>query len=200
MAWIKVLSLILISLLFFLFLFQRGDYDVDFKNLGAVNNFVTEIYLRNRLYDTIFEVLVFSLAALGIFLFNYSIEKKEIILHESHIRMFLKFLSYFVILTSFYLAYFGHKTPGGGFSAGVAGGTGLLLYSLSTTINEFEYMFNRFKVKIIEKWILIVIYLISIVALFGSSYIAILNILIYLKVMFGTWIILYSFVKHRGII
>ncbi|MBT1247443.1 MULTISPECIES: Na(+)/H(+) antiporter subunit B [unclassified Thermosipho (in: thermotogales)] len=200
MAWLKIASLFFLFIILFMFLFNYSNYSVDFSKLGYVDNFVAEIYLKNRLYDTVFEVLVFSLAALGIFLFNYSEEKKNLFLHENHIRIFLRFLSYFVILLSFYLAYFGHKSPGGGFSAGVAGGTGLLLYALSTTINEFEYLFSKYKVKIVEKWILLLIYVSSIVSLIGKNNIVLLNILIYFKVMFGTWIILYSFIKHRGII
>lgn len=200
MAWLKILSIIFLTILLFVFLLQESTYEINFDELGSVDNFVTEIYLKNRVYDTIFEVLVFSLAAMGIFLFNESIEKPRPFLHENHIRIFLKFLSYFVLLLSFYLAYYGDKTPGGGFSAGVAGGTGILLYALSTTVNETEYWFNRLKIKAAEKVLLFVIYIFSVLTLLGMEYIRLLNVLIYLKVMFGMWIILYSFIKHRGIV
>ncbi|SHH19577.1 MnhB domain-containing protein [Thermosipho atlanticus] len=209
MVWLKILKYISIFLIFLVLLsmlFEKSSYSINFSSLGEVNNFVTEIYLKNRLYDTIFEVLVFSLAALGVLLFNFSIELNRIFLHEEHIRILLRFLSFFVMLSSFYLAYYGHITPGGGFSAGVAGGTALLLYALSTTISEFEHFFHGFKVKLFEKIFLFFIYIFSVVTFFeGTSFwqinnIILLNILIYLKVMFGTWIILYSFIKHRGII
>lgn len=200
MSWIKSFSLIFLSILFFIFLFIESSYNLDFSRLGIVNNFVTEIYLKNRLYDTLFEVLVFSLAAMGIFLFNYSEERQKFHLHETHIRILLKFLSYFVILLSFYLAYYGDKTPGGGFSAGVVGGTGILLYSLSTTFNEIEYVFEKYKIKLFEKISIFIIYGFSISSLLGSVHVRLLSILIYLKVMFGMWIIIYSFIKHRGIV
>jgi len=209
MVWMKMIKYFSLFLLFFVLIFvvfQESNYTINFSKLGTVDNFVTEIYLKNRVYDTIFEVLIFSLAALGVLIFNFSFELKNIILHENHIRILLRFLSYFVMLSSFYLAFFGHISPGGGFSAGVAGGTALLLYALSTTVNEFEYLFRRLKIKLFEKLLLLFIYIFSITVLLGYfkigyiNNIVSLNILIYFKVMFGTWIILYSFIKHRGII
>ncbi|MDK2886061.1 MAG: multicomponent Na+:H+ antiporter subunit [Thermosipho sp. (in: thermotogales)] len=203
---IKYFSLFLLFFVLIFVVFQESNYTINFSKLGTVDNFVTEIYLKNRVYDTIFEVLIFSLAALGVLIFNFSFELKNIILHENHIRILLRFLSYFVMLSSFYLAFFGHISPGGGFSAGVAGGTALLLYALSTTVNEFEYLFRRLKIKLFEKLLLLFIYIFSITVLLGYfkigyiNNIVSLNILIYFKVMFGTWIILYSFIKHRGII
>ncbi|MBO8161604.1 MAG: cation:proton antiporter [Thermosipho sp. (in: Bacteria)] len=209
MVWVrafKYIALLLILTSFIFIMFEKSEYSVDFSKLGTVNNYVTEIYLKNRVYDTIFEVLVFSLASLGVLLFNFSSELKRIFLHDEHIRILLRFLSYFVMLSSFYLAFYGHISPGGGFSAGVAGGTSLLLYALSTTISEFEHLFHGFKVELFEKLFLFFIYMIAFLsflgkfAFFGIDNIIILNLLIYLKVMFGTWIILYSFIKHRGII
>ncbi|MBO8140329.1 MAG: cation:proton antiporter [Thermosipho sp. (in: Bacteria)] len=209
MVWIKVIKYSSIVLLFFLLLFtlfENSNYSIDFSMLGNVDNYVTEIYLKNRVYDTIFEVLIFSLAALGVLIFNFSIELKSIILHENHVRILLRFLSYFVMLSSFYLAFSGHVSPGGGFSAGVAGGTALLLYALSTTVSEFEYLFRQLRVKLLEKLLLLFIYIFSIFVLLGylktlgTNNIVVLNVLIFFKVMFGTWIILYSFIKHRGII
>jgi multicomponent Na+:H+ antiporter subunit B len=209
MVWlktIKYISVILLSFILIFTIFEKSNYSIDFSNLGNVNNYVTEIYLKNRVYDTIFEVLIFSLAALGVLIFNRSIELKRIFLHDNHIRILLRFLSYFVMLSSFYLAFLGHVSPGGGFSAGVAGGTALLLYALSTTVSEFEYLFHQLKVKLLEKILLLFIYVISIYVLlgffdiFGINNIVVLNVLIFFKVMFGTWIILYSFIQHRGII
>ncbi|QTA37408.1 cation:proton antiporter [Thermosipho ferrireducens] len=203
MGWIKVFKILSFVLIFFflmMLIFEKSNYYVDFSYFGSVPNMVTEIYLKNRLYDTIFEVIIFSIAALGVYIFNFSMEIRRSFVHDEHIRLFLRFSSYLTLLASFYLAMFGHKSPGGGFSAGVAGGTGLLLFALSTTFQEFEHMFVSLKIRTVEKVFLIIIFVISLLTFLENYHIVLLNLLIYFKVMLGTWIILYSFIKHRGII
>jgi multicomponent Na+:H+ antiporter subunit B len=52
----------------------------------------------------------------------------------------VKLLAYVSMIAGFYLALFGHRSPGGGFSSGVAGATGLLLGTIVHEIEEREIM------------------------------------------------------------
>ena len=166
---------------------------------SRVRNAVTSVYLYQRLYDTIFEVLVFSLVVVGITV-PTSVSKG--IVEDEVFRSVSRFMAFFLGISSVYLALTGHVYPGGGFTAGVVGGTALLLMGISRGIDTFEREFERFKVPTMEKFVFVLIVLSSVLTIVFkfASLVPFVNFLIYFKVMAGTWMITYEFVRHRGII
>ena len=166
---------------------------------SRVRNAVTSVYLYQRLYDTIFEVLVFSLVVVGITV-PTSVSKG--IVEDEVFRSVSRFMAFFLGISSVYLSLTGHVYPGGGFTAGVVGGTALLLMGISRGIDTFEREFERFKVPTMEKFVFVLIVLSSVLTIVFkfASLVPFVNFLIYFKVMAGTWMITYEFVRHRGII
>ena len=167
---------------------------------SRVPNMTTSVYLFQRAYDTVFEVLVFSIIVSGISLSESFRRKKK--MKDETFKFVSKFMGFFIGISSVYLALTGHIYPGGGFTAGVVGGTALLLMGISRGIDEFESKFEKFRVPFIEKILLSAIVLLAIVLIFlgKSLLVPLINFLIYFKVMVGTWIITYEFTKRRGII
>jgi multicomponent Na+:H+ antiporter subunit B len=119
----------------------------------------------------------------------------------------VKLLAYVSMIAGFYLALFGHRSPGGGFSSGVAGATGLLLGAIVHEIEEREIMTS------FERLIIFLVFLTAILDLgeilplrvlrsflLSAGYIPIYNILIFAKVTLGSWSILRTFIRHRGIL
>ncbi len=165
---------------------------------SGVKNLVTSVYLYQRMYDTVFEVLVFSLVVMGLSL-------KEIggrDFRDDVFKPIAGIMAFFLGIASVYLALTGHVYPGGGFTAGVVGGTSLLLMGMARGIDRFEEELERFRVPAVEKALLSLIVALSIPILLlpTSKPISLMNFLIYFKVMAGTWIITYKFIKHRGIV
>ena len=180
-------------------------HETNIKNIAA------GVYLKNRIYDTIFEVIIFSLAVLGISKYHASEETEVTEVKEKAFKYISKIVAFFALVIPTFLSFYGHLLPGGGFALGVASGTALVLFGMSVGIERFEREYERLGVEILEKGMLIVIIVIAILefyfdfnpssyeSIFGGS-VQIQNILIYLKVTFGIWIITYNFMKHRGMV
>lgn len=193
-------------------------------------NLISSIYLDFRFYDTIFEVIVFFVAAFGV---NVILEKLPVSkrtrpsimidTESEQINLRMPASGTFIFILAFslsvYIVFTGHVAPGGGFVAGVVAGTGLLVLSGSKDLYKIEKKMNMIKVHDIEKFIMLFIPATGIVGIiFANSAFAnflpsgqpgrffsggnamLLNILIGFKVFSGTWTILYNFVKHRGVI
>ncbi len=180
--------------------------------LGNVSNAVFGVYGVFRFYDTLFELMIFSMAVLGITVFSdleasQSSDSEKLV--ESHVvTASASFLYPIVAVFGFYLAFSAHLGPGGGFAAGVIGGSGVLLLALSKGASETGRRFHEDEMKRVEYMALI--FALG-VAVFGSLYsgraygglpglgtIVSVNIAIGMKVFIGTWAILHFFVKHRG--
>jgi multicomponent Na+:H+ antiporter subunit B len=187
---------------------------------GAAN-LVSGIYLNYRLYDTLFELLVFSMAVLGVrFYLNARAGEKPsvaMVAESPVVRVAADMLFGPILLIGAYLIIFGHLSPGGGFSGGAVGGTALLLCAAALGA---EVVARRFHEQILEKteWIiLLIIFILGLSpVLFGYAVltdflpvgkvgtilsggtIPIYSILIGIKVFIGTWVVIYSFVRHRG--
>ena len=182
---------------------------------GGVPNTVSTIYLRNRLYDTIFEVMVFSISIAGALFF---IGKKDKFILEKTFRSdpatliifegaaFLSFLSGCALATA------GHLSPGGGFAAGVALGTSMVIQSIISENNRLCVKLSGKRPERLEKtaWILIIIIALLSFAgiappdghwnnLLSGGWIPLLNILIAIKVGLGTWALSLGFLDHRWI-
>jgi multicomponent Na+:H+ antiporter subunit B len=122
-----------------------------------------------------------------------------------------------IIMIGLYLIVFGHLSPGGGFSGGAVGGTGLLLCAAALGAEVVARRFHEQIIEQIEWGILLVIISFALApVLFGHSpltdllpagragslpsggTIPVHNVLIGIKVFIGTWVIIYSFIRHRG--
>ncbi|MBS3788196.1 hypothetical protein KGY79_08400 [Candidatus Bipolaricaulota bacterium] len=202
-------------------LFMVGDSEVS--RLGAVylersqeisniSNAVFSVYGMYRFYDTLFELLIFSTAVLGITIFSDlepSIDSGSRKPVESHVvSASASFLYPIIAVFGIYLAFSAHLGPGGGFAGGVIGGTGILLLALAKGAEETARNFREDSMKQLEY---LVLFLALSVAILGALYpikvyrdalgtgvITLVNISIAMKVFIGTWAILHFFVKHRG--
>jgi len=187
---------------------------------GAVN-LVSGIYLNYRLYDSLFELLIFSIAVLGVrFYLNADESKKPSVVKIAEspvVRISADLLFGPIIMIGLYLIVFGHLSPGGGFSGGAVGGSGLLLCAAALGA---EVVARRFHEQIIEQieWGILLVILMFVIApvllgrmpltdllppgqegtLLSGGTIPVHNVLIGIKVFIGTWVIIYSFIRHRG--
>lgn len=111
------------------------------------------------------------------------------------------------------LALRGHLSPGGGFAAGVAGGTAIGLGLISGSASLSDRLYSQYRADLWEKAAVIAFVLLAALALgglplppgrFGSlasgGWIPLLNILVAIKVTLGSWAMVQLFVRHRGLL
>jgi multicomponent Na+:H+ antiporter subunit B len=199
--------------------------DVLEKN-GSLN-VVTAIYLDYRLYDSLFEVIVFFVAAFGVSMVldklprNNTGSDEEIDYEYDVVDMRMSIsgniIFFMSLLFSIYIMITGHLGPGGGFVGGVIAGTGLLVISGTRDVEAMENGLKKMGIHLIEKIIMFFIPISGIVGiilnrqglqnflppgepgtLISGGNALLFNLLIGFKVFAGTWTILYNFVRHRG--
>ncbi|HPR95574.1 MAG TPA: MnhB domain-containing protein [Thermotogota bacterium] len=190
-------------------------------------NVVTAIYLDYRLYDSLFEVIVFFIAAFGVSMVlnklpKSTLESQEEIDYEYDavdMRMSISgnIIFFLSLLFSIYIMITGHLGPGGGFVGGVIAGTGLLVISGNRDVEEIETELKKMRIHLIEKIVMFFIPASGFLGLifyhqglknflpagvpgtlFSGGNALLFNLLIGFKVFVGTWTILYNFVRHRG--
>lgn len=181
----------------------------------GVPNAVSGIIFRNRLYDTIFEVIVFTIAILGAkFLLANEIPSPKIYQFSDRPSIVLAQLGATITaLVGIELAIRGHLSPGGGFAAGVAGGTAIGLVAITSSSERMEAIYQRWHAATWEKvsvLIFIVLAVITLVgvelphgelgALFSGGVIPLLNILVAIKVALGSWAVILVFIRYRGLL
>ena len=180
---------------------------------AQVPNSVSGILLRNRLYDTAFEVLVFTLAVLGVqYAFSFQRAEDEIFsLGDPTMVILCRIGAMVSALVFLELGLRGHLAPGGGFAAGVAGGTAVGLVTLTGNAKELYLFYRHWHLASFEKAIVLVI-LLGVLVLFllpggttsapalGSASVQVLNMLVALKVAIGSWTIVLLFIRHRGLL
>ncbi|MCK4571249.1 hypothetical protein KAT84_04775 [Candidatus Bipolaricaulota bacterium] len=188
------------------------------EETGASNR-VAGIYLNYRLFDTLLEVLVFSVAVLGVR--HYLQQSKGMslpTLSESEVvQTAVSFLTPLALLLCSFFAIFGHISPGGGFAGGVIAASGLLYVAIAHGMKAIETRLNPWRLALAEKAILLslLIFLLVPVAvgriplsdllpkgtpgqLLSGGSILIYNILIAMKVFIGAWLVIAAFAQHRG--
>lgn len=182
---------------------------------SGVSNTVSGIIFRNRLYDTIFEVVVFSIAILGA-RFLLANEKPTEVVYQFSDRpsiVLARLGATIAALVSIELAIRGHLSPGGGFAAGVAGGTAIGLIAITSSSEGMEAIYTKWKAATLEKvsvLIFIVLAFMTLIGwelpqgqlgmLFSGGVIPLLNILVALKVALGSWAVLLLFIRYRGLL
>lgn len=181
----------------------------------GVSNVVSGIIFRNRLYDTIFEVIVFTIAILGV---------KFLLANETPIETMVQFSdrpsiilarlgATIAAIVSIELAIRGHLSPGGGFAAGVAGGTAIGLIAITSSAEWMEGIYKKYHAATWEKisvLVFIVLAAITLIgwelphgelgALFSGGIIPLLNILVAAKVALGSWAVILLFTRYRGLL
>lgn len=188
------------------------------EETGASNR-VAGIYLNYRLLDTLLEVLVFSVAVLGVR--HYLRKSKDIDLpnlSESEVvQTAVSFLSPLALLLCMFFAIFGHISPGGGFAAGVIAASALLYVAIAYGMKATEAKWDSRRLASIEKAILLSLLLLTLVpVIFGKTpltdllpkgtpgqllsggSILVYNLLIAAKVLLGSWLVIAAFAQHRG--
>lgn len=182
---------------------------------SGVPNAVSGIIFRNRLYDTVFEVVVFTLAILGVgFLLANEQPTQTVYQFSDRPSIVLARLGATIAaLVSIELAIRGHLSPGGGFAAGVAGGTAIGLIAITSSSQWMEEIYKKWKAATWEKISVLVFILLAVVtliglelpqgelgALFSGGVIPFLNILVAIKVALGSWAVILLFIRYRGLL
>ncbi|MGB3137697.1 MAG: Na(+)/H(+) antiporter subunit B [Nodosilinea sp.] len=182
----------------------------------GIPNAVSGIIFRNRLYDTLFEVVVFSLSIMG---------AKYLLSDETPTVPFYSFTDQpsillarlgatIAALVGIELAIRGHLSPGGGFAAGVAGGTAIGLVAITAASPEWmQHIYDRWHAATWEKVSVLIFIVLAVVTLLGGDLprgqfgmllsggvIPLLNMLVALKVALGSWAITLLFIRYRGLL
>jgi len=182
---------------------------------SGVPNAVSGIIFRNRLYDTIFEVVVFTIAIMGArFLLSNEQPSCTIYQFTDHPSIVLARLGATIsALISIELAIRGHLSPGGGFAAGVAGGTAIGLVAITSSSKLMESLYQRWHAATWEKVSVLVFIVLAVLTLVGlelpqgtqgalvsGGWIPMLNILVAVKVALGSWAAVLIFIRYRGLL
>jgi multicomponent Na+:H+ antiporter subunit B len=182
---------------------------------SGVPNAVSAIILRNRLYDTIFEVIVFTIAIMGAY-FLLANERPSSKIHqftdESAIIL-ARLGATIAALVGIELAIRGHLTPGGGFAAGVAGGTAIGLVAMTSSPEWMQAVYQRWHAATWEKVSVLVFIVLAVITLAGvelphgelgdlisGGIVPVLNILVAIKVALGSWAVVLIFIRYRGLL
>jgi multicomponent Na+:H+ antiporter subunit B len=182
---------------------------------SGVPNAVAGIIFRNRLYDTIFEVLVFTIAIMGARFLLANEKPSTVIYHftDEPSVVLARLGATISALVSIELAIRGHLSPGGGFAAGVAGGTAIGLIAITASPDWMEVIYQRWRAAIVEKISVLIFILLAVLTLIGGElpqgelgalisggWMPLLNILVALKVALGSWAAILIFIRYRGLL
>ena len=182
---------------------------------SGVVNAVSGILFRNRLYDTIFEVVVFSISIMGV-RFLLADEQPSCTVYQftdDPSIVLARLGATIAALVSIELAIRGHLSPGGGFAAGVAGGTEIGLVAITSSSSLMESIYKRWKAATLEKVSVLIFIVIAALSLIGielpqgelgsllsGGWIPLINILVALKVALGAWAAILVFIRYRGLL
>jgi multicomponent Na+:H+ antiporter subunit B len=192
-----------------------GPMIASLAEITDVPNLVSGVILHTRLYDTIAEVVVFTLASIGVrFLLAGEPAKTSIrAINDAPSVVLCQVGATIAALIGVELALRGHLSPGGGFAAGVAGGTAIGLVLISGAASLTERLYLRYRADLWEKAAVIAFVLLSAFALWGvplpagafgtlasGGWIPLLNLLVALKVTLGSWAMVQLFLRYRGLL
>ncbi len=198
---------------------------------SGVPNAVSGIIFRNRLYDTIFEVVVFTIAVLGVKFLLANEKPTETIyqmsasesrslraprsgsLRDRPSIVLARLGATIAALVSIELAIRGHLSPGGGFAAGVAGGTAIGLIAITSSSQLMEKIYKKWRAAIWEKVSVLIFIVLAVFTLIGWEFppgelgtlvsggvIPILNVLVAVKVALGSWAAILLFIRYGGLL
>ncbi|MDB9376155.1 Na(+)/H(+) antiporter subunit B [Nodularia sphaerocarpa] len=182
---------------------------------SGIPNAVTGIILRNRLYDTIFEVVVFTIAVMGV-RFLLADERPFCTVYQFTDEpsiVLARLGATIASLVGIELAIRGHLSPGGGFAAGVAGGTAIGLIAITSSPEWMQGIYQRWNAAMWEKISVLIFIVLAVITLSGielphgelgalvsGGIIPLLNILVAVKVALGSWSVMLVFIHYRGLL
>jgi multicomponent Na+:H+ antiporter subunit B len=182
---------------------------------SGIPNVVSAIIFRNRLYDTIFEVVVFTIAIMGAN-FLLATERPSCTIYQFTDQpsiVLARLGATIAALVSIELSLRGHLTPGGGFAAGVAGGTAIGLVAITSSSEWMQRIYDRSHAATWEKISVLVFVVLSAITLCGyelphgqfgalvsGGVVPLLNILVAIKVALGSWAVVLIFIRYRGLL
>ena len=170
--------------------------------VGGVPNVVTPIILDLRLYDTVGEVIVFTLASLGVHALVQEQRASADPGSGDDLAVTMQFRIAAVLngLIAVELALRGHLSPGGGFAAGVAGGTAIALVLLVGGSDEAKRQYRQIHAGTLEESAVLVFIVLSCLIMEGlqlpmgvygqllsGGMLPVLNVLVGIKVTLGSW-------------
>ncbi|MEX1316233.1 MAG: Na(+)/H(+) antiporter subunit B [Synechococcaceae cyanobacterium] len=185
-----------------------------------VPNLVSGVLLYTRLYDTVAEVVVFTLASMGV-VWMLSAERPQATIHgldDPAVILLCRLGATVAALVAVELALRGHLSPGGGFAAGVSGGTALALLLIVRSSHgplPTEAVSHRglARTELIEKLAVLLFIVLAFLSLEGlnlpegsfgavesGGWIPILNALMAVKVTLGSWTMVQLFIRYRGLL
>ncbi len=182
---------------------------------SGVPNAVSGIIFRNRLYDTIFEVVVFTLSVMGV-RFLMANEQPLTMIYQFNDQpsiVLARLGATIAALVSIELAIRGHLSPGGGFAAGVAGGTAIGLIAITSPSEWMQKIYQRWQAATWEKISVLIFIILAVITLIGlelphgeigtllsGGIMPLLNILVAIKVALGSWAMILIFIRYRGLL
>jgi len=127
------------------FVNKTVDLQRDQPETGSAN-IVTSIVVNYRSFDTMGEVTVLFISALGVALLGGVLNKKVAFRHKPGfiINQGMKIIVGIILITGIYIFVHGHLTPGGGFPGGAMIGSAFLLMYLSN--DKFRSRITAFKI------------------------------------------------------
>lgn len=219
MKWVYIAAGIALYIKFLILPNPAPDLSVSIVQTlvqdSGVPNAVTAIILRNRLYDTIFEVVVFTIAVMGV-RFLLANEKPFCAINQFTDEpsvILARLGATIAALVGIELAIRGHLSPGGGFAAGVAGGTAIGLVAITSSTEWMQSIYQRWNASTWEKISVLIFIVLSVMTLAGLEFphgqlgalvsggvIPLLNILVAVKVALGSWAVVLVFIHYRGLL
>ncbi|MEB3828313.1 Na(+)/H(+) antiporter subunit B [Phormidium sp. CCY1219] len=181
----------------------------------GVPNAVSGIIFRNRLYDTIFEVVVFTIAVSGVkfLLGNEKPSSKIYQVTDPPSIVLARLGATIAALVGVELAIRGHLSPGGGFAAGVAGGTAIGLVAITSSTEQMQAIYKRWHAATWEKVSVLIFIGLAVLTPIGielshgefgglvsGGFIPWLNMLVAIKVALGSWAVVLLFIRYRGLL
>ncbi|KOP23728.1 cation:proton antiporter [Hapalosiphon sp. MRB220] len=182
---------------------------------SGVPNAVSGIIFRNRLYDTIFEVVVFTIAILGanFLLANERLSCTIYQFSDQTSIVLARLGATIAALVGIELAIRGHLSPGGGFAAGVAGGTAIGLVAITSSSQWMQAIYQRWHAATWEKVSVLIFIVLAVITLTGlelphgelgtllsGGVLPLLNMLVAVKVALGSWAVILVFIHYRGLL
>lgn len=214
----KIIYLIAALLFYGKMLFITGSAVEPLEEVAVVEtlleqtgapNVVSGIIFRNRLYDTMLEVVVFTIAIMGV-RFLMAEEKPAAIVYQvsdAPSVVLARLGAMIALLIGIELAIRGHLSPGGGFAAGVAGGTAIGLVAIISSPEWLHQLYEKWQAAKVEKLSVLVFLVLAALSLLGinfplddAGWIPLLNMVVALKVAIGSWGAILVFIRYRGLL
>ncbi len=171
----------------------------------GAENVVAAIILGVRLWDTLFEILVYAMTIVGVKLGLRLLRWERPlppVAETPLLRRSADLLLGPVVVFALYVAVSGHLGPGGGFPAGAILGTALLLLALAKGVERLSAEIHEPALEWAEYGAIVAILALAggllLLGRRGSGYLVAANVLIALEVAIGAWVVLHRFASSRG--